>query len=56
MAEAIVAVGLAASIITFVDVSIKVLAHHSEFHSTAQETPEVFQDIRNPSVSQATRS
>ena len=45
MAEAIAAIGLAASIITFVDVSAKVLARLREFHSTAHETPRVFEDI-----------
>ncbi|KAI9859671.1 MAG: hypothetical protein M1813_006602 [Trichoglossum hirsutum] len=45
MAEALVAVGLAASIVTFVDVSGKVLARLREFHSIAQTAPSVFQDI-----------
>jgi len=45
MAEAFAAVGLAASIVTFVDVSTKVLARLSEFHSTANEAPGVFRDI-----------
>jgi len=45
MVEAFAAVGLAASIVTFVDVSTKVLARLSEFHSTANEAPGVFRDI-----------
>src|SRR5436305_1038389 len=45
MAEAIAAVGLAASIITFVDISAKVLARLREFHSTTKEIPKAFQDI-----------
>jgi len=45
MAEAFAAVGLAASIVTFVDVSTKVLDRLREFYSTAEDTPGVFQDI-----------
>ncbi|KAH0544047.1 hypothetical protein FGG08_001665, partial [Glutinoglossum americanum] len=45
MAEAIAVVGLAASIVTFVNVSTKVLARLREFHSIAQDAPGVFQDI-----------
>lgn len=46
MAEAIAAAGLAASIVTFVDVSAKVLDRLHEFNSTAQEMPKAFRDIR----------
>ena len=46
MAEAFAAVGLAASIVTFVDVSSKVLARLRDFHLITQEAPEVFQDIK----------
>ncbi|KAI9768627.1 MAG: hypothetical protein M1840_004824 [Geoglossum simile] len=45
MAEAFVAVGLAASIVTFVDVSAKVLHRLREFYSTDEGMPGVFQDI-----------
>ncbi|KAH0538196.1 hypothetical protein FGG08_005212 [Glutinoglossum americanum] len=45
MAEAFAAVGLAASILTFVDLSSKVLDRLREFYSTAEDTPRVFQDI-----------
>ncbi|KAI9863316.1 MAG: hypothetical protein M1813_003758 [Trichoglossum hirsutum] len=45
MAEAFAAVGLAASIITFVDATNKILDRLREFHSTTQEIPECFQDI-----------
>ena len=46
MAEAFAAVGLAASIVTFVDVSSKVLARLRDFHLITQEAPGVFQDIK----------
>ncbi|KAH0534126.1 hypothetical protein FGG08_007284, partial [Glutinoglossum americanum] len=45
MAGAIAAINLATSIVKFVDISAKALARLREFHSTAQETPRVFQDI-----------
>ena len=45
MAEAITVIGLASSIISFVDVSTKVLARLREFHSTAKEMPGVFQHV-----------
>ncbi|KAH0551387.1 hypothetical protein GP486_007398 [Trichoglossum hirsutum] len=45
MAEAITAAGLAASIVTFADVSTKALARLREFHSITQEVPSVIQDI-----------
>ncbi|KAH0553453.1 hypothetical protein GP486_006477 [Trichoglossum hirsutum] len=45
MAEAFAAVGLAASIVTFVDAANKVLDRLRDFHPTAQEIPECFQDI-----------
>src|SRR4051794_31627641 len=45
MAEAFAAVGLAASIVTFVGVSAKVLNRLREFYSMAEDMPGVFQDI-----------
>ncbi|XTI89109.1 hypothetical protein V2W45_1343896 [Cenococcum geophilum] len=45
MAEAFTVIGLASSIVTFVDVSTKVLARLREFHSIAKETPRVFRHI-----------
>ncbi|KAI9770486.1 MAG: hypothetical protein M1839_003201 [Geoglossum umbratile] len=45
MAEPFAVVGLAASIVTFVDVSAKVLNRLREFYSTAEDMPGVFQDI-----------
>src|SRR5436190_12800703 len=45
MAEAFAALGIAASIVTFVEVSGKVLARLREFRSAGREIPGVFQDI-----------
>lgn len=45
MAEAFTVIGLASSIVTFVDVSTKVLERLREFHSIAKETPGVFRHI-----------
>jgi hypothetical protein len=45
MAE-VVAVGLAVSIITIVEVSAKVLARLYEYHSGSQRMPRAFQDIK----------
>jgi N-terminal domain on NACHT_NTPase and P-loop NTPases len=45
MAEALTVIGLASSIVTFVDVSTKVLERLREFHSIAKETPRVFRHI-----------
>ncbi|KAI9861251.1 MAG: hypothetical protein M1813_005424 [Trichoglossum hirsutum] len=45
MVEAFAAVGLAASIATFLDVSAKVLVRLHEFQSSTQEIPKVFQSI-----------
>ena len=46
MAEAFAAVGLAASIVTFVDVSSKVLTRLREYYSISRETPVIFQDTK----------
>src|SRR5436305_3976382 len=46
MAEALAAVGLAASIVTFVDVSGKVLARLHEYHTISREAPGIFQDTK----------
>jgi hypothetical protein len=45
MAEAVAGIGLASSIVTFVEVSVTVLARIREFRSTTKEIPKVFQDI-----------
>lgn len=45
MEEALAAIGLATSILQFVNFSSKVLARLHEFHSSVQKTPRVFQDI-----------
>ncbi|KAI9781791.1 MAG: hypothetical protein M1816_002181 [Peltula sp. TS41687] len=45
MAEAIAVVGLAASVVTFVDASAKVLARINEFRSAVEEVPSFVQDI-----------
>jgi hypothetical protein len=41
MAE-LAAVGLASSIVTFLDVSIRVVQRLSEYHSTAKDAPSMF--------------
>ena len=45
MAQEFALVGLAASIVTFADLTAKVLARFRKFNSTAREMPQVFQDI-----------
>jgi tetratricopeptide (TPR) repeat protein len=45
MTEAVAVVSLAASILTFIDVSNKVLARFREFQSTTREMPKIFQDV-----------
>ena len=45
MAEAVAAIGLAASITTFVGVGVRVLARLREYRSTTQEIPKVLRDV-----------